>query len=57
VIAAVDPNWRRGATQGHSGTHMVHAALREVLGPNAVQAGSLEPARDTCGSTSTRRAR
>lgn len=41
VIAAVDPHWRRGATQGHSGTHMVHAALRQVLGPNAVQAGSL----------------
>ncbi|MDV3124880.1 alanine--tRNA ligase [Mycobacterium sp. 21AC1] len=41
VAAAVDPKWRRGATQGHSGTHMVHAALREVLGPNAVQAGSL----------------
>ena len=35
------PKWRRGATQGHSGTHMVHAALRQVLGPNAVQAGSL----------------
>jgi alanyl-tRNA synthetase len=41
VIAAVEPGWRRGATQGHSGTHMVHAALRQVLGPNAVQAGSL----------------
>jgi len=41
VIASVDAAWRRGATQGHSGTHMVHAALREVLGPNAVQAGSL----------------
>ena len=41
IVAAVDPQWRRGATQGHSGTHMVHAALREVLGPNAVQAGSL----------------
>ncbi|MCB0928488.1 MAG: alanine--tRNA ligase [Mycolicibacterium insubricum] len=41
VTAEVDPAWRRGATQGHSGTHMVHAALREVLGPNAVQAGSL----------------
>ncbi|PBA65928.1 alanine--tRNA ligase [Mycobacterium avium] len=41
VIAAVDPQWRRGATQGHSCTHMVHAALRQVLGPNAVQAGSL----------------
>lgn len=41
VTAAVDPRWRHGATQGHSGTHMVHAALRQVLGPNAVQAGSL----------------
>ena len=41
VTAAVDARWRRGATQGHSGTHMVHAALRQVLGPNAVQAGSL----------------
>jgi alanyl-tRNA synthetase len=41
VVAAVDGKWRRGATQGHSGTHMVHAALRQVLGPNAVQAGSL----------------
>lgn len=41
VTAAVDPAWRKGATQGHSGTHMVHAALRQVLGPNAVQAGSL----------------
>jgi alanyl-tRNA synthetase len=41
VVAAVDQGWRKGATQGHSGTHMVHAALRQVLGPNAVQAGSL----------------
>ncbi|MEO8813910.1 MAG: alanine--tRNA ligase [Mycobacterium sp.] len=41
VVVAVDSAWRRGATQGHSGTHMVHAALRQVLGPNAVQAGSL----------------
>ncbi len=41
IVAAVDPKWRHGATQGHSGTHMVHAALRQVLGPNAVQAGSL----------------
>lgn len=41
VIAAVDQAWRHGATQGHSGTHMVHAALRDVLGPSATQAGSL----------------
>ncbi|MGC4932440.1 alanine--tRNA ligase [Gordonia sp. DT30] len=41
VLAAVDQGWRHGATQGHSGTHMVHAALRQVLGPGATQAGSL----------------
>ena len=41
VIASVDPVWRHGATQGHSGTHLVHAALRQVLGPTATQAGSL----------------
>jgi alanyl-tRNA synthetase len=41
VRVEVDPAWRKGATQGHSGTHMVHAALRQVLGPNATQAGSL----------------
>ncbi|ORA60325.1 alanine--tRNA ligase [Mycobacteroides franklinii] len=41
VVASVDRHWRHGATQGHSGTHMVHGALRQVLGPNAVQAGSL----------------
>ncbi|RPA66156.1 alanine--tRNA ligase [Gordonia oryzae] len=41
VLASVDTSWRHGATQGHSGTHMVHAALRQVLGPGATQAGSL----------------
>ncbi|MFT4128183.1 MAG: DHHA1 domain-containing protein, partial [Gordonia sp. (in: high G+C Gram-positive bacteria)] len=41
VLAAVDQTWRHGATQGHSGTHLVHAALRQVLGPGATQAGSL----------------
>ena len=41
VTAAVDPEWRKGATQGHSATHLVHAALRQILGPDAVQAGSL----------------
>ncbi|TIC80361.1 alanine--tRNA ligase [Nocardioides sp. GY 10113] len=38
--ARVDPQWRLGARQAHSGTHVVHAALREVLGPTALQAGS-----------------
>jgi alanyl-tRNA synthetase len=40
VQAKVDPAWRRDARQAHSGTHIVHAALREVLGPNALQSGS-----------------
>jgi alanyl-tRNA synthetase len=38
--ARVDPLWRLGARQAHSGTHVVHAALREVLGPTALQSGS-----------------
>ncbi len=38
--AKVDPEWRLGACQAHSGTHVVHAALREILGPTALQAGS-----------------
>ena len=36
----VDREWRLGAAQAHSGTHIVHAALREVLGPSALQSGS-----------------
>ncbi|MGW7553886.1 alanine--tRNA ligase, partial [Streptomyces rimosus] len=38
--AAVDPEWRLGARQAHSGTHVLHAALREILGPTALQSGS-----------------
>ena len=40
VLAKVDPEWRLGARQAHSGTHVVHAALRQVLGPEALQSGS-----------------
>ena len=40
----VDADYRRGATQAHSGTHIVHAALRQVLGENAHQAGSYNKA-------------
>ena len=40
VTTQVDSDWRIGARQAHSGTHIVHAALREVLGPTALQSGS-----------------
>jgi alanyl-tRNA synthetase len=40
----VDAEWRRGATQAHSGTHLVHAALRQILGPQAHQSGSYNKA-------------
>jgi alanyl-tRNA synthetase len=40
VLAQVDPDWRLGARQAHSGTHVLHAALRQVLGPEALQSGS-----------------
>src|SRR5215218_9378097 len=40
LTATVDYDWRLEACQAHSGTHVVHAALREVLGPQALQSGS-----------------
>ena len=40
VRTLVDPEWRLGACQAHSGTHVMHAALRQVLGPTALQSGS-----------------
>jgi len=40
LTAAVDYEWRLSACQAHSGTHVVHAALRQVLGPQALQSGS-----------------
>ncbi|TFV87631.1 alanine--tRNA ligase [Blastococcus sp. CT_GayMR16] len=40
LTAEVDYDWRLSACQAHSGTHVVHAALREVLGPQALQSGS-----------------
>ncbi|GAA1816643.1 alanine--tRNA ligase [Agromyces neolithicus] len=44
ATSLVDEGYRRGATQAHSGTHIVHAALRQVLGPNAHQSGSYNKA-------------
>jgi alanyl-tRNA synthetase len=40
LSAEVDYEWRLSACQAHSGTHVVHAALRQVLGPQALQSGS-----------------
>jgi alanyl-tRNA synthetase len=42
--SVVDPQWRRGATQAHSATHLIHAALRQTLGSQAHQAGSYNKA-------------
>ncbi|HET9128665.1 MAG TPA: alanine--tRNA ligase [Propionibacteriaceae bacterium] len=40
VEAQVDRFHRQGAAQAHSATHIIHAALRELVGPTATQAGS-----------------
>src|SRR5690606_3048190 len=40
VSAQVDAVNRRDASRAHSATHLVHAALHEVLGSSANQAGS-----------------
>lgn len=38
--SVVDADWRLGACQAHTATHVVHAAIRQVLGPEALQSGS-----------------
>ncbi|MFP5283495.1 MAG: alanine--tRNA ligase [Actinomycetes bacterium] len=38
--AEVDRDWRLGACQAHSATHVIHEALHQILGPTALQAGS-----------------
>ena len=41
VTAQVNPTWRLDASRNHSGTHLLHASLRAVLGLHVRQAGSM----------------
>lgn len=44
ALGSIDVQRRLDAQKAHSATHIVHAALHDVLGPEAVQAGSFNKA-------------